>query len=55
MVTDFLFHLGFIGFWTFIVKGMSTLFENLVCSHPKVKGHSVAANSSLHVGRHASK
>lgn len=32
------------------MKGMSTLLENLVCSHPKVKGRSVTASSSLIVG-----
>lgn len=32
------------------MKGMSTLLENLVYSHSKVKGHSVTANSSLDVG-----
>jgi len=34
MVTEFAFHLGFIGFRTFVVEGMNTLLENLVCSHP---------------------
>jgi len=30
MVTEFIFHLGYIGFWTFIVKGMMMMMMIII-------------------------